>query len=155
MIPVLLQDFLVEEVKRLFNGFTLKNVGNEEVSINVYPQFLPAIKNKKDTAHYPFIVVKLIDGGDLNELDPNKCRVLFYCGIFDDSEDYQGYRDSLNVIQKLYDHFMRYRVFDNKYSIEYPIKWSVTEEDYYPFFYAGLETTWTIGKVSMQDDEFV
>jgi len=57
------------------------------------------------------------------------------------------------MIQKLYNHLMRKRVFDKKYRVEYPIEWSVTEEDYYPYYYAGLETTWTVGKISMQDDE--
>lgn len=155
MIPVLLQDFLVKEAQSLFDGFFLKNVKGEEAPLNVYPQHLPARKGQKDTEHYPFIVVKLIDGKDLNELDPNQCRVLFYCGIVDESEDYQGYRDSLNLIQKLYDHLMRKRIFDKKYEVEYPIEWSVTEEDYYPYYYAGLETIWTVGKVTRQDDEFV
>lgn len=155
MIPVLLQDFLVEEVKGLFDGLILKNVKGEEAPLNVYPQRLPARKRQKDTDLYPFLVVKLQDGEDQTELDPNQCRVLFYCGIFDDTDDYQGYRDSLNVMQKIYDHLMRKRIFDKNYIVEYPIKWSVTDEDYYPYFYAGLETTWVVGKVTMKDDEFV
>jgi len=153
MIPVLLQDFLVKEAKKLFDGFTLKNAKGEEVPLNVCPQRLPARKGQKDTAHYPFLVIQLLDGKDPTELGPNQCRVLFYCGVYDDTDDYQGYRDSLNMIQKLYDHLMRKRVFDKKYRVEYPIEWSVTEEDYYPYYYAGLETTWTVGKISMEDDE--
>lgn len=153
MIPVLLQDFLVEEMKHLFAGFTLKNVKNDDVPLNIYPQYLPARKRQKDTDHYPFIVVKLIGGEDPNELDPNQCRVLFYCGVFDDTDNYQGYKDSLNIMQKIYGHLMRKRVFDNKYVVEYPIKWSVADEDYYPFYYAGLETVWTVGKTTIEDND--
>jgi len=155
LIPLMLQDFLVAEVKSLFDGFTLKNVKGEEVPLHVYPQYLPSKKGQKDTDHYPFIIVKLFEGEDPNEEDPNKCGVLFYCGVFDDSEDYQGYRDSINIIQKLYTHLMTNRFFDNKYEINYPIKWSVTEEDYFSYYFAGLETNWIIGKVTMQEDDFV
>jgi len=155
MIPVLLQSFLVEETKRLFDGFTLKNIKGEESPLKVYPQHLPAKKNQNDTEHYPHIIVRLLDGEDPQEMYPNQCRVHFYFGVVDKTSDYQGYLDSLNMVQKLYDHLMRKRLFDKKYTVEYPVKWSVTEEDYYPYYYAGLETVWTIGKVTMEDDEFV
>jgi hypothetical protein len=155
MIPVFLQDYLVEETKRLFGGFTLKNINGVVVPLNIYPQFLPARKGKKDADQYPFLVVQLIDGEDPNELDPNQCRVLFYCGVCDDDVNYQGYHDCLNVMQRLYEHLMSKRIFDHKYTVEYPIKWSVTEEDFYPYYYGGLETNWTVGKISREDDEFV
>jgi hypothetical protein len=154
MIPALLQDYLVEEVKTLFTGFTLKNVNGEEVAMNVYPQYLPARTGQKDTAYYPFIVVKLLGGDDPNETDPNQCRILFYCGVFDDAENYQGHKDCLTVMQKIYDHLMRNLVFGNKYEVEYPIKWALTDEDFYPYYYGGLETTWTVGKITRLDDEF-
>jgi len=155
MIPLFLQDYMVDEVKQLFSGFTLKNAKGEEALLNVYPQYLPARKGQKDIEHYPFIVVQLLDGGDDSELDPNQCRILFYCGIFDDDNKYQGHRDCVNVMQRLYTHLMTHRVFDKKYQVEYPIKWSLTEEDFYPYYYGGLETIWTVGKITMEDDEFV
>ena len=153
MIPSFLQDFLVKEVKNLFKGFTLKNANGEEAPLNVYPQYLPARKGQKDTAHYPFVVVKLLSGEDPSEEDPNSCRVLFYCGIFDDNENYQGHKDCMNVMQKIYDHLTRHWVFDKKYEVQYPISWTLTDEDFYPYYYGGLETTWTVGKVTRQDDD--
>jgi hypothetical protein len=153
MIPIFLQDFLVEELKMLFEGYKLKNVKDTESPLNIYPQFLPARKNQKDTDHYPYVVVKLVEGADPDELGANTCKVIFICGVYDKAEDYQGYRDSITIMQKLYTHLMRNRVFGNKYMVEYPIEWALGEDDRFPYFHTGLETTWTVGKISMEDDD--
>ena len=155
MIPTLLQDCLVDELKNLFSGFTLKNVKGEESPLNIYPQGLPAIKGQKDTKHYPFVVVKLQDGEDPDRDAPYTCRIMFFCGIYDDADNYQGHKDLLNVMQKIYAHIMRKRLFAGKYEAQYPITWALTEEDLYPQYYGAVESTWAVGKVTMQDDEFV
>jgi hypothetical protein len=155
MIPSLMQDCLVNELETLFYGFTLKNVNNEDSPLHIYPQGLPSRKNQNDTSHYPFVVVKLIDGEDPGEEDPNTCRIFFICGIYDPSENLQGHKDCLNILQKIYAHLARFRVFDKKYEVQYPFNWNLTDEDYFPYFYGGIETTWTVGKITMQDDEFL
>ncbi len=153
MIPLILQDCMVDEVKSLFAGLTFKNTKGVLVPLNVYPQRLPARKEKKDPDYYPFIIVQLLDGEDPDETDPNKCRLVFQCGTFDDEDDYQGYRDCMNLVQKMYTHFMSKRLFGKRYMLEHPTKWLTTEEDYYPHYYAALETNWTVGKVTMADND--
>ena len=153
MIPIFLQDSMIDELNELFANFRSKNVKGEMVPLNIYPQSLPARKAQKDTAHYPFIVVKLLDGEDPDETSSNTCKLYFHCGIWDDNENMQGHRDCMNILQKLYEHLMRKRMFAGKFIIEYPIRWTLTEEDYYPYYYGGLETNWTIGKVTMPDDD--
>lgn len=149
MIPTLLQDFLVEELKQL--GFKGKNVEGNLVSFNVYPQYLPAKKGKKDSDHFPYITVIIEDGEDLNETEPHMCRILLMFGIYDLDENYQGYKDILNVLQKTYEYLIKTKIFEGLYSIEYPIRWKVHEEDTYPYFFGALETNWTIAKTSIVD----
>lgn len=151
MIPTQLQDFLVEELKRLFEGFHLKNLEGEQVPFNIYPQFLPAKKGKRDKDHFPYILVALQDGEDPSQMEPNTCHVIIMLGVYDNDESYQGYKDTLNALQKTYHHLMSNQIFENQFSINYPIKWRVNEEDVYPYFFGGLETTWDIGKVSIID----
>jgi len=149
MIPTLLQDFLVEEIKKL--DFKGKNVEGKLVSFNVYPQFLPAKKGIKDTAHFPYATVIVKEGEDPNEVDPYTCKIVLMFGVYDTDENYQGYKDILNVLQKTYDHLMRTKIFKNLYSIEYPIFWAIHEEDTFPYFFGALETNWTIAKTSIVD----
>jgi hypothetical protein len=151
MIPVMLQNFLITELKCLFDGYYLKNVLGQESPINIYGQYLPKKKSDKDTEQFPHIRVILLDGEENSELDPNLCRVLIMTGVWDHNQNYQGFQDVCNVLQRTYDHLMRTQLFDNRYKIEYPIKWSLTEEDYWPYFYGGLETNWSVGKITPAD----
>jgi hypothetical protein len=147
----MLQDFLVSEFKDLFADLYLKNAAGELSLLNIYPQYLPAKTGAKDTKHYPYIRVILTDGADTTETDPNSCKVLIEIGVNDNNPNYQGYRDLCNIIQKIYDHLMRTKIFQNKYEIEYPILWALSEEDLFPHFIGGLETNWTVGKITMDD----
>lgn len=151
MIPVGLQDCLVEDFKTFFKGFYLKDVDGQPAEFKVYPQDLPAKIGKEDKDHFPYIVVALESGEDSGEEEPNQCVVTITVGIWDNDRNYQGYRDVLNVLQKLYDHLMRTRIFDGKYEIGYPIKWGLYEENRYPYFFGGLETHWTVGKITSAD----
>lgn len=155
MIPSLLQDFLVKELKNLFIGFKLKNSKNEDSSLNIYPQYLPAKKGQKDSDHFPFITVKIVEGEDPNETDANTCRLMLMVGVYDINEDYQGYKDVLNILQKMYTHLVTNKVFDCKYEVEYPIKFTLTDEDYQPYFFGALDTSWIIGKVTIKEDELI
>lgn len=155
MIPSLLQDFLVKELKNLFVGFKLKNAKDDNSDINIYPQYLPAKKGQKDTDHFPFVTVKVIEGEDPNETDANTCRIMLMVGVYDMDENYQGYKDVLNMLQRMYTHLMSDRIFDDRYAVEYPIKFTLTDEDYQPYFFGALDTTWTIGKITIRSDEFI
>lgn len=155
MIPSLLQDYLVKELKLLFTDFKLKNVRGEDSNINIYPQYLPAKKGQKDSDHFPFITVKIIEGEDSDVYEANTCRIMLMVGIYDTSEDYQGYKDVLNILQKMYEHLMRNKVFNNQYEIQYPIKFTLTDEDYQPYFFGALDTNWSIGKITIIDNDLV
>lgn len=153
MIPSLLQDYLVEDMKNLFDGFLLKNVENKQVPINIYSQYLPAKKSQNDTNHFPYIVIKLLDGDGKDEESNDTCRISFIIGIYDDDTNYKGYKDLINVIEKIRQHLFSIRIFDNKYSIEYPYNWIIHDDDTYPYFFGAIETHWTVPKVNYIDKE--
>src|SRR5690554_739795 len=148
MIPIELQDFLVSEIKDLFDGYQLKNTSGESSPLHVYPQYLPSGSTQEETDHFPYVRVTLVDGEDDSPSDSNQCRIILLVGVWDDSIDNQGYRDMCSIVQKTYTHLMRHRVFENRYEMTYPIRWSVADEDLketWPFFFGALETTWTLG----------
>lgn len=153
MTPTLLQDCLVKEVKNIISGMLLSNAKNEKASINVYPQYLPSKKSQNDESHFPYILVRVIDGEDSTDELPSICRVVFIIGIYDKDSNYQGYKDIMNIIEKIRQHLLKKRVFNNKYTLEGPVKWAVNEEDIYPLFFGGIETNWNIGQISMEDEE--
>lgn len=156
MIPVDLQDFLVEELKRLFDGQTMKNPDGEQSPFFIYPQNLPAKTATKPEMSklFPHIRVILVNGSDPDEESPNTCKILIQVGTYDDSLDYQGYRDVCHVLQTIYDHLTRTRYFDNQYEVSYPFDWALHEEKTAPLWFGAMETNWLVGKITQKDDQF-
>lgn len=153
MTPTLLQNCLVEEIKILFDGFLLKNSEEELVPINVYLQYLPTKKREEDADFFPYIVVRVEDGEEEIAEDSAQCRVVIITGICDWDENYQGYRDVMNILEKMRQHFLKKRIIDNRFEIQGKLKWAINQEEAYPYFFGGLDTTWSIGKLNMEDKE--
>jgi hypothetical protein len=157
MTPLMLQDTMVAEMKALFGKFYLKNALGNMSLLNVYAQHLPVKESPKDPKHYPYIVVVLNTAEDTAEIDPAKCNLFFVIGTFDDTNDYQGHRDLCNVIDSIYDYLMRTKFFSG-FEIQYPITRSYAVigdggdlKNTYPYFEGGIDTTWTVGKITMND----
>ncbi|MEF3312616.1 hypothetical protein PV433_27370 [Paenibacillus sp. GYB004] len=151
MTPYLLQDALVAEIKALFADTVFKNSLNELGELNVYPQFLPAKQSEDDAEHFPYAIVRVLSGGTEDEQEASTCKVLIFFGLYDDDPNYQGYKDILNMLRRLETHLYRKRIIDNRYRIEYPFDWSVYDEDAYPYYFGGAETTWTLPAVRQEE----
>jgi hypothetical protein len=157
MTPIMLQDTLVAELKTLFADFYLKNAKGKLSFLNIHPQYLPVKRESKDEEHFNYVVVVLDTAEDAGEVDPNKCNIFFSAGVHDDSPDRQGYRDIANIIDKIYEHLARERVFAG-FEIQYPItrKYVLTGEggevkDTFPYYFGGVDTNWTVGKITAVD----
>ena len=153
MVPLFLQSFLIEELRELYNNLWLKNQNEVYKNLNFFSQYLPdkKIMEGSDPEYAPHVRVILYEGVDSDAAIPYICSVMFEIATYDKKGDYQGYRDGLNVVETLYQHLIRKRVLDGKYEIQYPIKWNVSEEDTYPYFYAYLDTRWAIFKATSTD----
>lgn len=165
MTPLKLQDFLVTEIATLLEGIKLMNEAGELSNISVLSQYSSVSDTGEAVHQFPYVRVLLKYGKDPSELEPYRWTVMFVAGVYDNTDDCQGYRDALNILQKIYDHLMRKRIFDQKYQVEYPVhwiltddrwkstddRWNLTDESSYPYFYMGLKTVWTLGKITIAD----
>lgn len=142
--PLLLQDAIEKELKDLFTDFELNGIEGEVAKLNIYPQFLPAKSGEDDLEHFPYLIVRLFDGGTLSEDDPATCKVGLFVGIYDEDTNYQGYKDVLNILSKIEQHFFKKRVIDSRYVIQYPYDWSLHDEHTYPYYFGGAQTTWML-----------
>lgn len=157
MIELDLQDFLVAELSKLLAGMQFKNPNNDTlVPINLYPLGLPSTQkdaNGNNVSPFPYVVVRIADGEGKDDESGDTCKVMFIVGIFDDDESNQGHRDVMNILEKIRQHLFRNQLFKGKFFVEYPYKWTLNEEDVYPYFFGGLETNWTIAKMIPDDKE--
>ena len=155
MIPTQLQDALVKELSRLFKDFKLKSPNkNEMVELTILPQDLPIIYKYEDDEEnepFPYMIVKL-DSGNIDDGEAHKVKVLILIGIFDNNENKQGYRDVLNIIDRIYIRFGKDRMLDHQYEVEWPFRWQLYEDDTHPYYFGGIEMSFNIPSVLREDD---
>lgn len=153
MTPTVLQDSLVSDFKQQLAGFLLKNSKGDRVNLNIYAQNLPAKKGQKDSEHFPYLVVRVVDGENKDDQgeENNICKVAFIIGAFDDDDNYQGYKDVMNVIEKIIQRLKTKKNYNNQFGLTLPLKWLIHDEDTFPYYFGGIETQWNIPNISMDD----
>ncbi|AKL95013.1 hypothetical protein CACET_c15640 [Clostridium aceticum] len=153
MIVTFLQDCLIKELQDILGGMLFKNSRDERVPINIYSQYLPAKEDEDDEQHYPYIIARVLDGDDSEENQPASCKIMLIIGLYDEDDRYQGYKDVMNVIEKIRQFLLKKRMVAGQFILEYPLQWAVNEEDVYPFYFGGIETNWTLPGIRMEDEE--
>lgn len=149
--PFLLQEALVDEIKALFAGFETENAAGEMAALNVYPQSLPEKTDEDDTAHFPYIVVRIVDGGTVSEEEAASCRVILVAGIYDPEPNYQGNKTILNILSRIETHLFSKRIIAGKFAVQYPYNWQIyDDEDLHPYYFGGAETNWTLPAVQKE-----
>ena len=171
MIALSLQDALVRRLEEVFGDeYTLKDKNGKEKPLRLFPQYLPrprGIVPKKKApggkpeedpeiygpedfeANFPCIVVKLDEGRDKEENAPDATRidVRILVGVYDDDPDCQGYRDVLNVLEKIRLELLTHRYLERKYRLEMPFRWYLHEDQPWPVFFGQIETVWETARV--------
>ncbi|CAJ1003881.1 hypothetical protein [Brevibacillus aydinogluensis] len=149
--PYLLQKALAEEVRALFSDTRFKNTKGEEVALRVYEQFLPGQLSDEDIDHFPYAIVRVQEGSISALSEPETCNVLIFFGFWNNSLDFQGYKDVLNAITRLKIHLFSKRILDSRYRITYPFDWAIDEEEKnHPYYFGGVQTTWELPQVQQE-----
>lgn len=146
---------MCDEISLLFSEWKFKDEGGEFQKFSVFEQALPVSQGEDDPEPFPYIVVRVEDGGTTSPAKPETARVIFTIGICDESLDNQGHKDVLNVIDRIRQRFEGNQLLKKKYmrlqSEEYPIHWAMPDDDTYPFFFGALEMFFAIPKINTED----
>lgn len=152
MTPLMLQDDLVEELKRLFAGQLFKDSNGKLIPINVYPQSIPVAESDEDEDPIPYIIVRLTNGEDTGGSDSNNTvKVVIIAGLCDWSNDAQGHRGLLNIFSSIYERFQKTPSLNNKYVHTGHFKWAIQDDGYYPYFFGAAEMSFNIPAIRRED----
>lgn len=152
MVPEMLQDDLVEEMKRLFAEDRFKAPSGESIPINVFPQSLPIAESDDDDDPCPYIIVRIVKGDDSGEADSNhSVKMLLIIGVFDNDLKAQGHRDVMHIINKIYKRFMTDPNLNNKYVCDGPFLWEVQDDAYFPYYFGAVTVSFNIPAIRRED----
>ena len=136
-----LQDALVADLRTLFAGRRYKTPGDQMSAVSVFAQNVPKRVSEDDEDPFPFIVVRIVEGGIDSQTDPHKVSVYILVGVYDDNAENQGHRTVLEMIELIQMHYEGTPLLDGKFVFTDPFHWALQDEDSYPYFYGGVEIT--------------
>lgn len=144
---------VMENFKKVLES-TLKNVRfetKENCSKNpkIVLGYLEPLKVDDDEADdFPYVLVRYMNGEGSEDESEVNLKLIF--GIY--SQDAKGWVDVLHMIEVVKQMLLKTRVFDF-YTLEYPLKDSIPEEQPYPYFYGFLDIRLKIPHIEIEGDE--
>lgn len=140
-----LQNLLKLDLEKLF----IKDYPELKIVKQFLPQSNYKLNEDEDIEKYPFLAIKLGEGKDMN--NESSVKVDFVIGYKSD-ENEQNFESLLSLLEKIRQHYQSNR-FIESFEMDKNISWKLQDgEDYYPYFYGYVSTTWNIPSVIEEDD---
>ena len=142
MTPIMLQKELKKELEELFEGFySSADAEFKGRSVSVYEQNLQLeMENEEmDGDKIPYIIVRLSEGELTQWDDTEQVKVILVFCTSDSDMKRDGYKDCMNMIQKVKERFLKNPQLGAYFNMELPIAWAIQEDESYPIYYGGME----------------
>lgn len=139
-----LQDAIVSDLTRLFGNRRYKTPSGVTAAVSVFAQNLPKRESEEDDDPFPYIIVRLDSGTVENQTSPSKAAVLLLVGMFDDDRKNQGHRAVLEVLEEVRRHYEELPLLDGAFVFSDPYRWTLQEEESYPYFFGGAELSFDL-----------
>lgn len=124
----LLQEEIRKQLENLFEGTSYEtSEGNRKM--NVYGQYLPS--KTADKTIYPLVQVTILEG-KMKINDTKTTNMGIVVGNFDTNKEFEGYKNLMNMIEKIKQFFEKNIVF-GAYEVE-ELNWNINEDNLFPYF---------------------
>ena len=147
-----LLDAIAGETKIALEGFCLRSGKGNPIPINIYTQNLPLKGEKDDEKLYPYVCVGFDHSNIENSYDGKEISDIFFVvGVIDREKDNQGWRDVIQMTEKIKQYFFCKGLIQNAFRFSYPIRRMLQQEDSYPYFIGGIEAKCELFIVTEED----
>ena len=161
---------LLDDLEDLFKDRPFKTPHNTMETPKTYPQELPPEDARSEEDPFPYIIVRLDQGGVDTPTDPHKARVILVIGIYDDGtvdfrkpppEDGEwdnrnfGTMAVLEVIERIQEHYeKRPALCGGKFYFDGPFHWALQDENSFPYYIGACDLTFTLAAPRKERSEF-
>lgn len=169
MTNLILLDALVKRFQELFADYSLPSKSGENKQVKIFAQYLPqpkgvTVKPKGEAQiefqeygpadyedNFPCVIVKFdeCNDGEENRISMATSDIHFLVGVYDKNPNCQGYRDVLNILDKIRICLWEERCIEKKFRVEPPIKHYLFDDQPFPIFFGVLETRWEVPRPAM------
>lgn len=122
-------------------------------ALRIYAQDVPINETDDDFDPAPYIIVRLKSGDDDGTADGvNVVQVIFIICIWDDDNESQGFRDVLDIIQKIYMRFHQDPMLNNQFMYSGNFHWALQEDNYWPYFFGACTLNFNIPSIRRENE---
>lgn len=141
------RDFCEEVTKQYF----LETNKNHNKEPQVVTGYLPT-KKSTDKPDFPYVIVRFMEGNDSQDSTVNLKIIV---GTYDEEDDSNGWRDVLNILQRIRTELFKRQALANKYRVELPFKYLLPEDQPYPEWIGWIETKWIIPSIVLEQTMYM
>ena len=155
MVPAYFQAALMKEIERITSEIRYKlAAGGTRLGITAYKQQLPVITadDEDPDQFFPYAIVRLESADTEDDNDHWHVKTDILIGCYDDDQTNDGHLDVLTTIQRITDRFATKPMLERKYYANQHFQWALQDEDTYPYFFGGVEITFSLPKIGREDD---
>lgn len=107
-------------------------------------------KPRQPSERFPYVIIRIMEGNELN--DDAVCKVMFGFGAYDNDQDYNGYINVANMIERVKNKILSTGLVAGRYEISNSdrITWKIYEEQPFPLFEGEMTTFWTLPGISRE-----
>lgn len=121
--------------------------------LRVFAQDVPINETDNDFDPAPYVIVRLKSGDDDGSADAvNTVQVILIIAIWDDDNDSQGFRDVMDIIQKIYMRFHKEPMLNNQFMYAGQFHWALQEDNYWPYFFGACNMNFNIPSIRRENE---
>lgn len=121
--------------------------------LRIFAQDVPINETDNDFDPAPYIIVRAKSGDDDGTADGvNTVQIILIIAIWDDNNDSQGYRDVLDIIQKIYIRFHKEPMLNNQFMYAGNFHWALQEDNYWPYFFGACTLNFNIPSIRRENE---
>lgn len=121
--------------------------------LRIFAQDVPINETDDDFDPAPYIIVRAKSGDDDGTADGvNTVQIILIIAIWDDDNDSQGYRDVLDIIQKIYIRFHKEPMLNNQFMYAGNFHWALQEDNYWPYFFGACTLNFNIPSIRRENE---
>lgn len=146
--PVSLLEELKTFIEQIVDNYMLETNQQGKKPPQVIIGFLPP-KNLSNIPDFPCIILRLVEGKDDEESATVTVKIIIgtYC-----EDTKEGWREPLNLIQRIWYELYKRRIIAKRYRVEYPMKFEIPEEQPYPYWIGVMTTVWTVAHPVLEEE---
>lgn len=148
-----LQQELIEEINKIFDGMTFNTLSGERKALNVFEQELPEIETDdedEENVTVPYCIVK-VESGNFKQSEESNCNVVFVFGFFDNDKSHSGYKDVLIAFEKVRQRFQKQPCINCFECDSNSFQFVMTDDDYYPYFFGAIQMSFKIPNIEREN----